>query len=151
MTTEWSNKLGWNNSNNIYTVPKQYNTSIKLVAGRPTDRQSNIATYRAAIEAKDCILNWILNTTLFSFLLSSWFIIKKYLLGGHSPTLPPPLNISCTPIFEVGLNCYPRKVWKRAQGPKDEESSFKIEEMAGIKKLDWASDFLENCHWYSHL
>ena len=31
---------------------QQHNTSIKLVAGRPTDRPTDIATYRAAIAAK---------------------------------------------------------------------------------------------------
>ena len=53
--------LSFNTSNTIYTLPttyihyQQHNTSMRLVADRPTDqptdRQTNIVTYRAAITA----------------------------------------------------------------------------------------------------
>ena len=52
MTIECSNTISYNNCNNICTL-KQHNTSIKLIEDRPIDRQTNIATYRAAIAAKN--------------------------------------------------------------------------------------------------
>ena len=39
-----------------YTHYQQHNTSIKLIAGRQTDRQTDIGTYRAAITAKNDVL-----------------------------------------------------------------------------------------------
>ena len=47
ITTEQSNIINYNNSNNNHTLTTAY-TSIKLVA----DRQADIVTYRAANAAK---------------------------------------------------------------------------------------------------
>ena len=52
MTTEGSNNISYNNSNKTNIHYQQHKTSIKLVG----DRQTNIATYRAAIAAKNPIL-----------------------------------------------------------------------------------------------
>ena len=49
MTTEGSNNISYNNSNKTNIHYQQHKTSIKLVG----DRQTNIATYRAAIAAKN--------------------------------------------------------------------------------------------------
>ena len=49
MTTEGSNNISYNNSNKTNIHYQQHKTSIKLVG----DQQNDIATYRAAIAAKN--------------------------------------------------------------------------------------------------
>ena len=51
MTTECSDIINYNNSNNNYAL-KQHKTSKKNFKDRQTDRPTDIATYRAAIAAK---------------------------------------------------------------------------------------------------
>ena len=67
ITTECSNIINYNNGNNNRTLTTSYHfhrtrcgqtdqqhyTDIKLVAKRLTDRLTDIATYRAAIAAKN--------------------------------------------------------------------------------------------------
>ena len=49
--SEYFITINYKNCNNICTL-KQHNTSIKLVTEGPTDRQTDIVAYRAAIAAK---------------------------------------------------------------------------------------------------
>ena len=54
MTTEGSNNISYNNINKTNIHYQQHKTSIKLVG----DRQTNIATYRAAIIANNRVFKY---------------------------------------------------------------------------------------------